>query len=112
MAPSQALRFTYAGLAIAGTVLPLSQFVPWLGTHGLAFPLLLQQAFSSQVAAFAWLDVLVSGCVLLVFMWCEARRLNMAAPWWPVTGLLLVGVSLALPWFLYLREVHGARPAA
>jgi hypothetical protein len=103
------MRIAYAVLAVAGTLLPLSQFMPWIAAHGLALPLVLQQAFGSPVAAFAWLDVLVSGCVLLVFMWSEARRLKMAAPWWPVAGLLLVGMSLALPWFLYLRETHLAR---
>lgn len=103
------LRITYAVLAAAGTLLPLWQLVPWIAAHGLALPLLLQQAFGNQVAALAWWDVLVSGCVLLVFMWSEARRLKMAAPWWPVVGLLLVGVSLALPWFLHVRERHLAR---
>jgi hypothetical protein len=114
MNPSAAplVRRMYAVLAVAGTLLPLSQFVPWLGAHGLAFSLLLQHAFADPVSAFAWLDVLVSACVLLVFMWSEARRLQMPVPWWPLAGLLLVGVSVALPWFLFLREAHLARKNA
>lgn len=98
------LRAAYAVLAVAGTVLPLTQFLPWLVAHGLAFPLLLQQAFGAPVAAFAWCDVLVSALVLLVFMLVEGRRLAMRGVWLPVAGLCLVGVSLALPLFLMMRE--------
>ena len=63
------LRYAWFVLAAAGTMLPLVQLVPWLAAHGLALPVLMQQAFGNHVAAFAWCDVLVSGCVLLVFMW-------------------------------------------
>jgi hypothetical protein len=31
--------------------------------------------------------------------------------WWPLLGLLTVGVSLALPLFLYLRESQREVPA-
>lgn len=104
------LRAAYALLALAGTLLPLSQFIPWLATNGLAVPLLMQQAFGAPIAAFAWLDVLVSAVVLLLFMLAEARRLGMRRVWLPVLGLCLVGVSLALPLFLFLREGQSGQP--
>ena len=55
------MRFVYLLLCIAGTALPLAQFVPWLSANGLNVPLLLQQTTSSNIAAFAWADVLISG---------------------------------------------------
>lgn len=106
------LRAAYAVLALAGTLLPLSQFAPWLAAHGLAVPLLLQQAFGAPVAAFAWFDVLVSAAALLLFMLVEAHRLGMPRPWLPILGLCLVGVSLALPLFLFLREGHAGRASS
>ena len=57
----------HAVLCIVGALLPLAAFVPWLAGHGLDVPLLLQQAVSTPVSAFAWSDVAVSAVVLAVF---------------------------------------------
>jgi len=103
------LQMIYAGLCVAGSLLPLSQFAPWLRLNGLAIPLLVQQAFGSPIAAFAWLDVLLSAAALLMFIAIEGRRLGMSRLWLPVVGLLTVGVSLALPLFLLMRENHLER---
>lgn len=101
------MQIIYILLCIAGTALPLSQFVPWLAVHGLHVPLLLQQATSGNIAAFAWADVLVSGVVVAVFVVAEGRRLVMRRLWLPLS-CLVVGPSLALPLFLLLRERHLA----
>ncbi len=98
------MRFAYLVFCVLGTVLPLSQFAPWLSANGLAIGLLVQEAFSPPVAAFAWWDVLISALVTLVFVFSEGRRLGMKHLWLPVLGLCTVGVSLALPLFLLLRE--------
>ena len=98
------MRFVYLVLCMLGTLLPLSQFVPWLSANGLAIGLLVQEAFSLPVAAFAWWDVVISALVTLVFILSEGRRLEVKHLWLPVMGLCAVGVSLALPLFLLLRE--------
>ena len=51
-------------LEVVGAILPYSVFVPWLLEHGLDFKLLIDQA-STPIAAFAWLDVVVSAIVVL-----------------------------------------------
>jgi uncharacterized membrane protein (DUF441 family) len=99
------MKILYALLCVLGTLLPLAQFAPWLMEHGLNFGLLLQQAFATQVAGFAWLDVLVSALVFLVFSVAEAKRISMRN-WWVSWLGLCVGVSLALPLFLLLRQIH------
>jgi len=101
------VQIIYILLCIAGAALPLSQFVPWLSAHGLNVPLLLQQATSSHIAAFAWADVLISGIVVAVFVLAEGRKLAMRRLWLPLS-CLVVGPSLALPLFLFLRERHLA----
>ena len=98
------MRFVYLVFCVLGTVLPLSQFAPWLSTNGLAIGLLVQEAFGSPVAAFAWWDVLISALVTLIFIFSEGRRSEVRHLWLPVMGLCTVGVSLALPLFLLLRE--------
>jgi uncharacterized membrane protein (DUF441 family) len=101
------VQILYLFLCIAGTVLPLSQFIPWLAAHGLDMPLLLQQATSSPLSAFAWSDVLVSGVTVAVWIVAEGRRLAMPWLWLPLC-CLVVGPSLALPLFLFLRQRHLA----
>lgn len=105
--PVAAMQVIYILLCIAGAALPLSQFVPWLSAHGLNVPLLVQQATSSHIAAFAWADVLISGIAVVVFVLAEGRRLAMRRVWLPLS-CLVVGPSLALPLFLFMREHHLA----
>ncbi len=60
-----------------GTVLPYSQFVPWIIAHGPNFGLLFRQLFANRVSAFFGLDVLVPAIVLLRFISVEGKRLSM-----------------------------------
>ena len=97
-------KHAYAALAIAGTVLPLWQFLPFVREHGLNMPLFFQQLFSTPVSGFFGMDVIVASVVLWVFVIVESRRRGMRHQWMPIAGSLLVGVSLGLPLFLYMRE--------
>jgi hypothetical protein len=67
-------------------------------------PLFFHQLFANRISAFFGMDVFVSAAALLVFMRTEALKFQIPARWLPVAALILVGVSLALPLFLYLRE--------
>lgn len=104
------MKTAYLLLCLLGTALPYAFFGPWLAQHGLAVHLLAQQAMATPVAAFAWADVLVSGLTLLVFIAHQQRRKPIKRWWLPIVGLLCVGVSLALPLYLYLRESSDAKP--
>ena len=99
-------KSVYLGLCIVGFVLPYWQFVPWVSAHGLNLALFARELFANRISAFFGMDVLVSAVVLIVFMRIESRRRSIPRRWLPVVGLLLVGVSLALPLFLYLRELE------
>ncbi len=100
------IKTIYLAFCGIGVVLPYWEFVPWITAHGLNVPLLVQQLFANRISGFFGLDVIVSSLVLLVFMRAEAVRVgNIRGPWLPVIALLVVGVSLALPLFLYLREL-------
>jgi hypothetical protein len=94
----------YLLLCILGAAIPYSQFVPWAMENGLQLGLLVRQLFANRISAFFGLDVLVSSVVLLVFMCVEGKLARVRFRWLPIAGLCAVGVSLALPLFLYLRE--------
>ena len=102
----------YLILALVGTVLPLSQFLPFLRDHGLNASLFVQQLFSTPVGAFFGVDLVITAMVLWVFVYFERQRLSTFARWAPVLGTVVVGVSLGLPLFLYLRELQLERASA
>src|ERR1700685_897149 len=98
------MRWWYLSLAVAGAVLPYSQFVPWLVDHGLNLRLLISELFSTRIGGFFGLDVLISAVVLLGFIRRESALRGVRFPWLPVAATCLIGVSCRLPLFLYLRE--------
>ena len=103
-------RTIYLTLCLLGFILPYAAFLPWLVENGVAPGRLWAAATGEHIALFAWLDVLVSGVVLLVMVVVDGRRLGLRGLWMPVVALFTVGVSLALPLFLYLRETqHPAK---
>ncbi|HEU5304179.1 MAG TPA: YciI-like protein [Gemmatimonadales bacterium] len=102
-------RHLYLGLCILGTVLPLSQFLPFLREHGLDPSLFVQQLFATPVSGFFGMDVLVSSLVLWVFVYTDGRRERIRQLWAPIAANLTVGVSLGLPLFLYQRETRRER---
>ena len=96
----------YLGLALLGTILPYSQFVPFVREHGLDLGLFWAQLFANRISAFFGLDVIVASVVLWIFVVVESRRSDVPRRWLPLAAVLTVGVSLALPLFLYLREAR------
>ncbi len=95
----------YLGLCLVGFLLPYWQFVPWVQAHGLNLALFARELFANRIGAFFGMDVLVSAVVLIVFMRVESRRVAIHGRWYPMLALVLVGVSLALPLYLYFREL-------
>ena len=100
----------YLGLCVMGTLLPYSQFIPFLREHGLDLRLFFEQLFANRIAGFFGLDVIVSSVVLWVLVYTEGRRSAVKHLWAPIVANLAVGVSLGLPLFLYLREARLEEP--
>lgn len=101
----------YLLLALAGTLLPLAAFVPWLAAHGPDGPAFLAELFSTRIGAFFGLDVIVSALALFVLVAVEGKRAGVRHGWVPVLATLCIGVSCGLPLFLAMREraLHRAR---
>ena len=99
-------KHIYLGLCVLGTILPWGAFLPFLRTHGLNPGAFTDQLFSTAVSSFFGWDVIVSSLVLWTLVLVEGRRLEMTRLWAPIAANLLIGVSLGLPLFLYMREVR------
>ena len=65
---------------------------------------LFQQFIASKMLSGIAMDLLVSVIVFWFFLFTEAKKLNMRNAWVYPLATLLVGLSFALPLFLYFRE--------
>ena len=102
-------RHVYAALCVAGAVIPWTQAVPWLATHGINVPLFFRELFANGIAAAFALDIIVSAVVVCAFVLIEAHRIGLRQTWAPIVGTVIVGVCFGLPLFLYMRERHLER---
>lgn len=99
------VKYIYLLLAIAGTIVPYYFFYEFLTSdYATAENFLTQIANDPLTAFFAW-DVVISVLVVLGLVMTEGNRLRMKNLWVYLIFSLLVGVSLALPAFLYQREL-------
>lgn len=87
-------------LAIIGFIAPYYFF---LQVRAFDLNALLEQFSASAILSGVAMDLLVSVIVFWFFMFSEAKRLQMN-PWIYLLATLLVGLSFALPLFLYFRE--------
>jgi Terpene cyclase DEP1 len=106
-------KSVYLLLCVLGIAIPYSQFLPWLFQNGFDWRLFLASLAVNRISLFFVADVLVSAVVLVVFMGRESERARIRHGWIATVGLCLVGVSFALPVYLYLREreLESARTA-
>jgi EamA domain-containing membrane protein RarD len=98
------MQWLYLIVAILGTLIPFSCFVPFLMNHGIDLPLLIRQLFQNNVSSSFGLDVLISAVALFLFVFSEGRRRKMKNLWAYVICTLFFGVSSAFPLFLFFRE--------
>lgn len=101
------MKYVYGILSLLGIVLPYSQLIPWISENGgFNISLFIGEVAQTRIGAFAWMDVIVSAIVLIAFILYEGRRIGLKNTWLPIVGTITVGVSLGLPLFLLLREIH------
>jgi phosphoglycerol transferase MdoB-like AlkP superfamily enzyme len=91
-------------LSLIGLVAPYYFFFKFLGENGFDIPLLVGQLFSTNISTFFAVDLVVSIIVFWVYMLAEANKLQMKNWWLYILASLTVGLSFALPLFLYFRE--------
>jgi hypothetical protein len=101
----------YALLAVVGLILPYYFLARFLSAHGLNLPLFMEQLFANDIATFFAVDLIIATIVFWLFAIVEMRRRPIRYGWLAIPATLLVGLSFALPLFLYLRERALERPA-
>jgi phosphate/sulfate permease len=97
-------KLVYLILAIIGFILPYYFLISFLMTHGLAARVFLNQLIGTPISTFFATDLLISCVVFMKFLKGEAERHAMKHQWVYWISLLTVGLSFALPLFLWARE--------
>jgi uncharacterized protein DUF2834 len=82
--------------------LPYYFLFQFISVYGLNVSLLLQDLFANSSSSFFAMDVIVSSIVFWAYLY--PRRLQLKNVWLYVVANLAVGLSFALPLFLYFRQ--------
>jgi hypothetical protein len=98
-----AMRRIYLVASVLGFILPVGMLI-YFNMSGFTLPIILSEVTSNQAALLLFTDLVISSLVFWAFLFHEGRRLNIRHLWVYVFLNLFVGLSLALPLFLYSRE--------
>lgn len=97
-------KSVYAVFAVIGTIVPWIFFAQFFMANGFDIPLFVRSLFANGAAGGFVADVLISLVVFWVWSYADARRRGVARWWLVLPASFLVGLSLALPLYLYMRE--------
>jgi hypothetical protein len=103
------IRTFYLIATIVGGIAPYGVYFGYLA----AFPGsagALSLAWGSAIAAATLVDFSISCLVFWPFLYVESTRLNIRYWWAFIPANLIIGLSFALPAFLYVREGKLSRP--
>lgn len=97
------MKTFYLIAAIVGAIMPYATYFGYLayvpGSSGA-----LALAWANPIAAATLADFTISCLVFWPFLFAESRRLSIRYWWLFIATNLLIGLSFALPAFLYVRE--------
>ena len=98
------MKNIYLILALAGLFAPYYFLFRFFGENGFNIPFLIDQLFANHISTFFAVDLIISIVVFWVWMTAEATKLQMKNWWLYILASLTVGLSFALPLFLFFRE--------
>jgi hypothetical protein len=98
------MKLVYLVLAIIGALVPVAFFVPFFQTNGFSFSGFIAALFVNGAAGGFSADLLISSLAFWLFMFVNRQRGKGPRPLPFVLVNLLIGLSCALPAYLYFRE--------
>ena len=98
------MRSFYLVMMIAGTLVPWLFFGRFVADNGLDLPGFVAGLFANGAAGGFSSDVVISALVFWVWSYGDARRNGITRWWLVLPATALVGLSLSLPFYLWMRE--------
>ncbi len=99
-----AARWFYAAAAVAGTLIPWIFFGSFLAAEGADLVGFLQALFPNGAAGGFSADLLITATVFWVWAARDATVTGVERWWLVIPATLFVGLSLAVPLYLFWRE--------
>jgi hypothetical protein len=101
------MRWAFLALAIVGAVLPLWHFTAYMAEGQSLIDLIAVWFANDSTAGLAW-DLLITATALTVWVVWEARRTGDRLRLVVIPVIFGIGVSCALPLYLFLRTRQAA----
>lgn len=98
------MKRLYLAAAVIGAVIPALFFVSFFRENGVSLPSFSAALFVNGAAGGFSADLLISSVVFWAFMLQQQKRAHGPRPWLFVALNLGIGLSCALPAYLYARE--------
>lgn len=98
------MKKLYLLLAIAGAIVPYLFFFQFIQAEGLNVPSFVASLFVNGAVSGITSDLLFSSFVFWLFMFHQLRKLHNPQPYLFIVLNLTIGLSCALPAYLYARE--------
>lgn len=98
-----ALRLTYLGLAIWGTVHPMFWFIGHMQATGTGLSGLFAAWFANAATTGLVWDLTIAGIALTIWIIAETRVRRNWTALWAIPATLFIGISCGLPLYLFLR---------
>lgn len=99
----------YAAMMLLGTLVPWYFFGGFIAENGAGLGYFMSALFANGAAAGAVSDLFISAAIFWVWSFSDAKRAQVGNWWLVIPATLAVGLSLALPLYLWLRA--GTEPA-
>lgn len=103
------IMWFYLVAMILGTLLPWWPFWPFLLEVSFSPVSVLQALYANSASSGLSNDFFISCVVFWVFVLTDAKRLNLTSWWFVLPAAPLIGLSMALPAYLLLREYQLLR---
>ena len=97
----------YLFAAVIGAIVPGIFFLQFIRLNGLDLPAFISALFVNGAAGGFSLDLLISSFVFWGYMFQQTKNNSAPRPWLFVALNLGIGLSCALPAYLYAREKAG-----
>ena len=101
------IRLLYLVLAIAGGIIPWLYFGPWLWENDFDLALMIEVWNATDAGTGLVYDLTWAYLVLVLWVLIESLPRRDWLSLWTIPAGIMVGVSLALPLYLFLRSRPG-----
>lgn len=98
------MKKSYLSLAIIGAIVPYIFFFQFIQTEGINIPAFINSLFVNGAASGFSADLLLSSFIFWLFMFRQMKETDGPKPYLFIVLNLAIGLSCALPAYLYARE--------